>query len=46
MDAISTLEEQYIRKETESLGVVEVPGDKLWAPRRNARLSTSASGMI
>jgi aspartate ammonia-lyase len=30
MDAISTLKEQYIRKETDSLGVVEVPGDKLW----------------
>ena len=29
MDAISTLKERYIRKETDSLGVVEVPGDKL-----------------
>jgi aspartate ammonia-lyase len=30
MNAISTLKEQYIRKETDSLGVVEVPWDKLW----------------
>jgi len=35
-----------MRKETDSLGIVEVPADKLWgaAPRPSARSSTSASG--
>jgi hypothetical protein len=32
-----------VRKETDSLGVVEVPADKLWERRRSARWSISAS---
>ncbi len=33
-------------KETDSLGEVDVPADKLWAQKPNARLNTSASGRI
>jgi len=33
-----------MRKETDSLGEVDVPADKLWAHKPSARSSTSASG--
>ena len=32
-----------MRRETDSLGVVEVPADKLWGAQPNGRWSTSAS---
>src|SRR5258708_39851056 len=44
MDAISTLKEQYIRKETDSLGVVEVPGDKLWGAQTQRSLEHFSIG--
>src|SRR5258708_7426781 len=44
MDAISTLKEQYIRKETDSLGVVEVPGDKLWGAQTQRSLEHLSIG--
>src|ERR1700726_1376052 len=44
MDAISTLKEQYIRKETDSLGVVEVPGDRLWGAQTQRSLEHFSIG--
>src|SRR6201985_2780214 len=44
MDAIGTLKEQYIRKETDSLGVVEVPGDKLWGAQTQRSLEHFSIG--
>jgi fumarate hydratase class II len=44
MDAISTLKEQYIRKETDSLGVVAVPGDKLWGAQTQRSLEHFSIG--
>ena len=44
MDAISTLKEQYIRMETDSLGVVEVPGDKLWGAHTQRSLEHFSIG--
>jgi fumarate hydratase, class II len=44
MNAISTLKEQYIRKETDSLGVVEVPGDKLWGAQTQRSLEHFSIG--
>jgi fumarate hydratase class II len=35
-----------VRKETDSMGVVEVPADKLWGRRRSARWSISVSAGI
>ena len=35
-----------MRQEADSLGVVEVPADKLWAPKPSARFSISASAEI
>jgi hypothetical protein len=34
------------RVELDSLGLVNVPADKLWGRRRSGRWSTSASAMI
>ena len=31
-----------VRKETDSLGEVDVPGDKLWGHKRNGRSNISA----
>src|SRR5260370_13584701 len=44
MDAMSTLKEQDIRKETDSLGVVEVPGDKLWGAKTQRSLEHFSIG--
>ena len=44
MDAISALKEQDIRKETDSLGVVEVPGDKLWGAQTQRSLEHFSIG--
>jgi fumarate hydratase class II len=44
MDAIGTLKEQYIRKETDSLGAVEVPGDKLWGAQTQRSLEHFSIG--
>src|SRR5258708_25474544 len=44
MDAIGTLKEQYIRKETDSLGVVEVHGDKLWGDQTERSLEHFSIG--
>jgi fumarate hydratase class II len=44
MDAIGTLKEQYIRKETDSLGGVEVPGDKLWGAQTQRSLEHFSIG--
>jgi fumarate hydratase class II len=41
MNAISLLNKQDIRKETDNLGEVNVPSDKLWERKRNVRWSTS-----
>jgi hypothetical protein len=35
-----------MRKETDSLGLVEVPADKLWVLRHNVPSSISASARI
>ena len=35
-----------MRKETDSLGVVEVPADRLWARKLNVRSSISALARI
>jgi fumarate hydratase class II len=34
---------QSIRKESDSLGEVEVPSDRLWGPRRKDHSNTSIS---
>src|SRR5580698_5505716 len=44
MDAIGTLKEQYIRKETDSLGVVEVPADRLWGAQTQRSLEHFSIG--
>src|ERR1700757_3656901 len=44
MEVISTLKEQYIRTETDSLGVVEVPGDKLWGAQTQRSLEHFSIG--
>src|SRR5271163_650342 len=44
MDVISTLREQYIREETDSLGIVEVPGDKLWGAQTQRSLEHFSIG--
>jgi fumarate hydratase class II len=46
MNAISNLKEQSIRKETDSLGAVNVPADKLWGAQTQRRWNTSASVRI
>ena len=40
------IEMTLIRKETDSLGVVDVPADKLWARKRSGLWSILASAMI
>jgi len=42
MNAISLLNKPDIRKETDSLGEVDLPSDKLLERKRNARSNTSA----
>ena len=44
MAAISTLKEQYIRKETDSLGEVDVPSDKLWGAQTQRSLEHFSIG--
>src|SRR6201993_1265758 len=44
MEVISTLKEQYIRTETDSLGVVEVPADKLWGAQTQRSLEHFSIG--
>jgi hypothetical protein len=46
MSAISNVKVMGVRKETDSLGEVDVPSAKLWGRKRNARLSISTSGRI
>jgi fumarate hydratase class II len=42
MSAADDAVEIGIRKETDSLGEVDVPSDKLWGHKRNGRLNISA----
>jgi fumarate hydratase class II len=46
MNAISLLTKQDIRKETDSLGEVDVPSDMLWDRRLSGHWSISASVRI
>jgi fumarate hydratase class II len=46
MKGIKTLKDEDVRKETDSLGEVAVPSDKLWGRKRSDRSNISASGRI
>ncbi len=44
MDSISTLKKQDVRKETDSLGEVGVPSDKLWGAQTQRSLEHFSIG--
>jgi hypothetical protein len=44
MNAISTLKDEEVRKETDSLGEVDVPGSKLWGAQTQRSLEHFSIG--